>query len=165
MKQIFIRLFFALIILGINLLIITPQVPIFSNYEIDLRVLIPFLGLLFLDPFISLFNPFFCSIKQLKKINNENESIIIHQIEYRGKDSLNVTVEIHSTSYDIECTKGELNEMFIPENTRILITREKPTEILTFKLKQKESILEMVTEKKATIKYKKNYLTQKINIE
>jgi hypothetical protein len=166
MKQILIRLLFGLFVFVINLIIINPQITIFSNYNIDLRVLIPFLALLFLDPFINLFNPFFCSIKHQKLTSEPDELTITHDIEYNGKEPLNVSIQVHSTTYDIECKKGkDKKEMFIPEHTKIYLSKEKPNETLTFYLKRKDDLSENTIEKKATIKYRKGYLTQKIHIK
>lgn len=170
MKQIIIRSIFGVIILLLNILIIlfvgNPKIPLFENYEIDLRVLVPFLGLLFLEPFVNLFNPLFCSVKIQNSTNeSDDESTVIHKIEYRGKDPLCIKIIVISSHFDVECLKGEHNqEMFIPNHTKIYLSKDKPYEMLTFRLKRKESNISAIIGKKATIKYKKDYLTQKVII-
>lgn len=163
MKQILIRLAFALIILLINLLIIDSKITIFTNYEIDLKILIPFLALLFLEPFINIFNPFFCSIKQQTSISEPNALTIKHRIEYVGKEPLSVGVKVQSSVYDIECIKGQ--KMFIPEHTSMILSKEKPSEFITFLLKRRENVVESSGGIKATIIYRKGYLNQKIHVK
>ena len=106
--QIIIRLIFGLLILGINFIIVDifPNTPFFSRYETDLKVLIPFLALLFLQPFIDLFNPLLCSIIQIRKERNEDETIDIeHEITYKGRESLKLRIlSISTKNFNVSCT-------------------------------------------------------------
>jgi hypothetical protein len=163
MKQIFIRLLFGAIVLGANILIISPQVLLLSKYTIDLSVLIPFLALLFLEPFVFLFNPWFCSIKHLNKIVNDDGSADInHKIEYAGNSSIKVRIKsVLSTNYNISCQIEERAQT--PEQVEAILSKEKQDLLIRFHLVPTSAMTE--SQNKVMVIYKIGCLTKKIKLK
>lgn len=164
--QIIPRIIFGLIILGINLLItdLFPKTSFFSEYETDLKVLIPFLCLLFLQPFLELFNPFICKIKQVEKEENEDGTIDVdHAFKYSGREPLTIQItKVITHKYTVSSKILSLNKNFdTPEELVHFLTREHPFEIIKFHLIPKNENID----DKVIIYYKLNNLNKKIIIK
>lgn len=164
--DIIIRLIFALLILGINLMItdLFPNTPFFSRYETDLRVFIPFLALLFLQPFIDIFNPFLCSINQIGKEKNDDETIDFeHELFYKGKEPLKVRIiGINTKNYNVSCKIWKTGENYdTPEQLIHYLCKENPILKITFHVVPKDN----VREKDFIVIYKLNNIIKKIKIK
>ena len=129
------RIIFGFIILIINLLIINffQKIELFSQYEIELKILIPFLSLLFLEPIIDYFQVFNLYVEHTGNENSENP-VLCYNIHYTGKNSASFKVKIpkldHNVSFSINKNEEEIN----PEDLLIKLSPQNPNIQLRYKI-------------------------------
>jgi hypothetical protein len=117
-----VRIIFVVIIVMINILVITKPIQVLSNYDIDIDILISLILIVFLEPFIAIFDPYRVAI--IKESESElvitdkhgGNKVIEYSISYSGKGNINVKLDTNlrgSISCEVE-GQGEksINKVF-----------------------------------------------------
>lgn len=125
MGELIVRLLFCciLVLLYIAGLLICPTVERIWGIQIDLKLLLPLLSLVFLDSWLRLFADFMCSINLRERLKQGNKLIFKFQVTYTGRNVLAFGIESVEGLKDInaELIKhnsdgGNSGTSMVPEN-------------------------------------------------
>jgi hypothetical protein len=101
--EILIKVSFIIFVLLINLIAIDllPRISFLSRYETNIKVLVPFICLVFFDYYHSLFNSYLIKIIDNEVKQKEDDFIFPFEIVYKGRGILSFSITEISANIDI----------------------------------------------------------------